>query len=1097
MNDKLRDQVLTAFNLTLRQKEAALARGRDVAVTAGAGSGKTSTLVARYASLLADGIDLRRVIAITFSEKAAREMRSRIRKTLGDLVSGAENAEDRQFWVELNAKMDSARIGTIHSLCAEILRAHPAEAVVDPKFEVVDESLTTALRAQVVEDTLSTMVGLDQFTPLFSTFETRELTNLLAFLLNKRLETREAFNATMDARQVICREMSLLLRSPELTESITELRGMRGTTLVADAGDALAAQIEELLDLWRRAEDALAAGDYLACADLLATARQEKLKLSGGKRGSEAKEILRVLQAQFDELLTAICGGKTNIVPPTEEGEAQFMQVLALLKPAFELLVKAYRDGLNQLGGLDFDDLESGAANLLKRPEISELWQGQIDAVLVDEFQDTNQRQRDIVEALAGTSGRLFVVGDAKQSIYRFRRADVTVFRAIRQSITAKGGLPIDLNETFRAHAPLLAGMNDLLREVMGEREDPSRPYYEPFAPLVANHEKTREGIKAPHLEVVVGYGEDADSARPSAARALAARLAALKKEGQIKVWDDVTLLFRASTGFPPYENAFEELNIPFVTVAGQGFYDRAEIRDLLNLLRALADPTDDLAMAGLLRSPAFGLTDAALYQLRWKERTARHYWDALQDDLSDLSEVDRERALRVVTILEELLPQVDRIPVAELLKKLVDATHYRSILAIEDNSGGGGRLWRNLDKLIEDALASGKLNARDFLEYLSVINDAGAREGEAPAEAFGAVRLMTIHKSKGLQFPVVVLADASRKPRGARASALLLQDLGLSFTLDPEPMLYRLAKVLDKRQSEAEEHRVLYVALTRAQEKLIINGHVTGDAEKGWKNAAWLEELCIPARVDVNEVIGKAGEEVIAQTVNGHEVRAWALPTESEVEKEKAVEEKKPDVELDVTPIFAPLLVTPSQEITAEEMPQARDWRVTGKLTLIPPNVVGKMVHKAIELWLFPGDPRLLPLLETAALEVGLADKVHRETAINETIELLGRLAIHPLRKEIDSAQERYHELPYTRQVGDHAETGYIDLVYRIGESWHIVDFKTDYSDSSEKKENLVLRYSLQLKRYQQVVEELLDVNADVQICFLDNEGKISQNKE
>jgi ATP-dependent exoDNAse (exonuclease V) beta subunit len=1094
MDEKLRDQVLAAFNLTPRQKEAALARERDVVVTAGAGSGKTSTLVARYASLLAEGVDLHRVVAITFSEKAAREMRSRIRRTLGELVSSAQTDDERQFWVGLNAKMDSARISTIHSLCAEVLRAHPAEAVVDPKFEVVDESLTAALRAQVVEDTLATLVGLPEFAPLFGIFDTRSLSALLGYILSKRLEAREALASSIDSQQVICRELRALLQTPEITVPLAELCSMRGQTLMADAGNILGQQIEELLEMWSSAEDALTAGDYLACIGHLFTARRERMGLRAGARGSEAKAALGLLRMQYDELLNAVCGGaKAGDEPPSAESEELFKQALALIKPAFVLMEKAYRDGLTQLGGLDFDDLESGAARLLTRPELRELWQAQIDAVLVDEFQDTNQRQRVIVEALAGDAGRLFVVGDAKQSIYRFRRADVTVFRAIRQSIAYKGGLPVDLNETFRSHAPLLAGMNDLLREVMGDREIPSRPYFEPFAPLVATREAPREGVKPPHIEFVLGYGEGADDGRASAARGLAERLQQLKTEGQIKDWDEVTLLFRASTGFPPYENAFEEAGIPFVTVAGQGFYDRPEIRDVLNILRALADPTDDLAMAGLLRSPAFGLTDAALYQLRWQGRNARHYREALQDDLSSLSDADQERARRSVAILEQLYPLVDRVPVAALLKCLVDATDYRSILAIEETGGGGGRLWRNLDKLIEDARASGKVRVRDFLEYLSVINDAGAREGEAPAEALGAVRLMTIHKSKGLQFPVVVLADASRGSRGSRDLAFLQPELGLSFKLDPEPVLFRLAKVLEKRQGEAEEHRVLYVALTRAQEKLIINGHVTGEENRGWKPFAWLEELHVPAGLDINTVIGQAGREVLTQTLSGQPVRAWASLPVSALEKEKSSGVQPHLPEPDLRPIFAPLPLPPVEEITAEEAPKVREWRVTGKLTFIPPNVVGTMVHKAIELWLFPGDPRLLALLETAALDAGLADKAHRESAAKEAVELLSRLAAHPLLAEIDSAHERYHELPYTRLAGDHAETGYIDLVYRTGDFWHILDFKTDYIENPERRDELIEEYKPQLIRYQQVVEGLLGVNAGARICFLDDHECIS----
>ncbi len=1094
MSEELREQVLSAFRLTPRQHEAAIERGCDVVVTAGAGSGKTSTLVARYASLLADGIDLRRILAITFSEKAAREMRSRVRKTISTLITSATEDDDRNFWVSLNAKMDSTRISTIHSLCAEILRAHPAEAVVDPKFVVVDEGTTAALRVQVVQDTLNTLVGLQEYKPLFQLFEIKVLTGLFDYLLEKRLEAREAFDSEIDMSKVICAQFGLLLRAPDFVNPISELRSMSKLELNEDAGEGIAGQVEELLELWNTAEERLASRDYLGCTSKLFKLRREKLNLRIGKRESQTKGILKQFKKSFDELLNPISGGTTgDDLPPTAEGEAQFVQAMILLKPAFELLEAGYREGLNQLGGLDFDDLEFGAAQLLSQPAIRESWQGQIDAVLVDEFQDTNQRQRTIVESLAGSSGHLFVVGDAKQSIYRFRRADVTVFRAMRQSIKSRGGLPVDLNVTFRAHSPLLTGMNNLLKEVMGDQEDPSRLYYEPFAPLIAHHDLPLEGIQGPHIEVVLGEGEDAETGRQAAAKALASRLLELKEQKQINSWDDVALLFRASTGFPSYEDAFEAANIPFITVAGQGFYDRAEIRDVLNLLRALADPSDDLAMVGLLRSPAFGLTDAALYQLHWRDSVSHHYWMSLHEDLSFLSEDDQEGAQRTLVIMEELIPLVDRVPVAELLKKLIDVTDYRAILAIEESTGGGGRLWRNLDKLVKDAQDSGKVNVRDFLDYLKVVNDAGAREGEAPAEVQGAVRLMTIHKSKGLQFPILVLADASRESRNKGESAYLTQELGLCFKLDSQPMMYRLAKVLEKRQSAAEDHRVLYVALTRAQEKIIINGHVKSTEKKGWSASGWLQELCDAAMVDVNAVMDHSGEAIIVSNTSGAEVRAWAMTPESEIVKAQISEKSKPSAdEFAALPIFAPLIVTPSVDESEENEAERSGRRVTGRLATISPNVIGTMVHKAIELWLFPGDPRLIPLLKNAALDAGLAVEVHCDAAVQQAIELLARFYDHPIRKEIEGSVARYHELPYTRMVNDHAETGYIDLLYQNAEGLQVLDFKTDSIHSAEQLDQLVGQYTRQMNRYEEVVNLLLGQTAQARICFLDVNGNI-----
>ena len=609
---------------------------------------------------------------------------------------------------------------------------------------------------------------------------------------------------------------------------------------------------------------------------------------------------------------------------------------------------------------------------------------------------------------------------------------------------------------------------------------------------MKAYHQEAADGYKSPHIELVYGSGTKADEGRDSAARALAGRLLALKLERQIQSWDEVALLFRTTNSFPHYEAAFEEAGIPFVTIAGKGFYDRAEIRDVLNLLRALDDPADDLAMAGLLRSPAFGLTDSALYQLRWQAGEICSYWTALQGDLSMLGEDDRLKAERTVTILNKLIPHVDRIPVAELLKKLVDATDLRSILAIADQDGGSGRLWRNLDKLIEDAQESGMVTVREFLDNLKAIEDAGAREGEAPAEAQGSVRLMTIHKAKGLQYPLVVLADASRKTGGRTESVYLEPAMGLAFKMDPQPMFYRMLKLLDDRQSETEEERILYVALTRAQQKLIINGFAKPNAQEGWKAENWLADLGEYAGVDLGAVLDNSGQEQISFTSGGQPVRAWAIPQDLLLEPGKDNLEGTRFVETDEAAIYADLQVPSTPTSPDEEDEHERPWRVSGDPIDIPPGAVGIMVHKALELWTFPGDPALAGLLETAAFKAGLSLESQRKSAVRHAQELLTRLGDHPLRQEIEMADERHHELPYTRMAGDHPDIGCIDLIYRTAAGWHIVDFKTDSIHSEEELEALVMKYKEQIQRYTRAAENLPGGIAWGAICFLDALGKI-----
>jgi ATP-dependent helicase/nuclease subunit A len=397
--------------------------------------------------------------------------------------------------------------------------------------------------------------------------------------------------------------------------------------------------------------------------------------------------------------------------------------------------------------------------------------------------------------------------------------------------------------------------------------------------------------------------------------------------------------------------------------------------------------------------------------------------------------------------------------------------------------------LWRNLDKLMVDAQASGKVNVRDFLDYLTSLNAAGAREGEAAGQAQGSVRLMTIHKAKGLQFPLVVLADASREPRAGSQAAILLPELGLAFRLDPAPMLYRLAKQQDQRQEQAEKQRLLYVALTRAQEKLIINGHLTTRKNGGVTCAGYLSDLVGAAGLELEALVDQAGSGQICPTCSGEQVRAWVLPDQAEVLKLEAVPAVAIAPEPESVPLYPPLELPPEPETDAIETGVRRAPVAVGAMS---PVLIGKLVHKAIELWLFPGDPRLTPLLETTALNSNLAQKTQVPAAVQAASELLSRLENHPLRREVEGCPRRFHELPYSRLVNGRAETGYIDLMYLSPAGWQILDFKTDSIRSAQESEELTRRYMQQMRRYTSAVETLLDQKVRTRICFLDDHGEV-----
>jgi len=1143
--------ILSLQQFTGQQADAVQASDEAVVVTAGAGSGKTRTLVGRYLALLESGLPLRSIVAITFTDKAAREMRARIRAAVEAWLEQRDGSAERERWEEAFAALDSARVGTIHALCAEILRAHPAEAQVDPGFDVLDENQAALLKARAVDAALAWAATAPEVVPLFEHLTEYQLRQMLAILVEKRLDAITAFEIPAEvgstglAGVLLARWSDALaawlrkrLEDPAWTASLDELARLQAH----QPDDKLETARRAVLARWSEVRAALAAREWDVLLEALLALRTA-ISTGGTKKNwdagalAAAREAMKGLRTYFDSVLASLVDKKRPLAWTLDERCAGAVPRLHRL---FDRALAEYSRLKGERRALDFDDLEAGALALLSNnDEVRALWQSDVRAVLVDEFQDTNERQQQIVYALSGFtqhairspqhtspgSSSLFVVGDSKQSIYRFRGADVTVFRRVQADVAAASGRHVPLDRTFRAHAPLVALVNDLLAPVLGKEDDHERPYAIPFAPLTAHREEHRPGIRPPYVELHLGLGESAGEGRAAAAAALARRLRRLRDEEGMD-WGEMALLFRAATGFPPYEDALERAGIPFVTVAGRGFYDRPEVRDLLNGLAAVADPTDDLALAGLLRSPVFSLTDAALYLLRWGLRewiTRRQggeetrgqadgspsspcpLWDVLHGPLDHLDPSDAARAHRAQEVIADLHVLAGRTTVGDLLGQLVNATHYRAALYL----AGGHRLCRNVDKLLADAHRSGLVSVGEFLEYVQSLRDVAAREGEAPVEAGGAVQLMTVHKAKGLEFPLVVIADAAHTTAGRLPSVMISSDLGVVLGLREEKTLsfsYRLASLRDADQEDAESRRLLYVAATRAREKLIVSGHVKAKKDstpelRGW--LAWLGEvtgldeaplpstLTVPQPLDLPWDAGPL--DCVVYPVSGDEEMG------RQGDKETS---SSPLVPLSpcLPGLIAPLTFdTPtdadSKVQERESDPPPRVWRVvpTARKPQGPAWVVGSLVHAALSHWRFPDRPGLEDFLRPYTLQAGLTDPVEIHRTIAEARRLLARFQVHPLYAELDRA-ERHHEVPYAVEVDGVPRSGIVDLLCRSDDGWTLVEFKTDRLRTEAELQAHIRekRYDEQVEEYVAATTALLGKRPRALLVFLNVSGRV-----
>lgn len=1151
------------------QRPAIEARGHDVAVVAGAGSGKTRTLVARYLSLLQEGTDLRRIVAITFTDKAAREMRSRVRHEVAAYAASGLDPETQAIWQSHYARLDSARISTIHSLCGDILRAHPVEANLDPLFEVLPESEQSGLAARAVQDALEWATSREDMIPLLRAYQVETLRDLVERALNKRLDVSESYARVPDDPWPLWSAAAMIwfrerLSDPFPVEAFETLVGFETDGAIDNAeraGDKLAAPMRQLLATWRDIQEALARDDWMPLATLLPTLR--RTMYSGGRAGSwpspSPKESLKALRSWYDETFSILPMTTKNPIDPALDRR------MAELAPAFrEMYARAlarYTEAKDDRNALDFDDLEARAVALLADPAhglVLRRWQRNVSAVLVDEFQDTNARQRELVTLLSSgenaentSRGALFVVGDGKQSIYRFRGADVRVFREERAAIEARGGACHTLATSYRAHPALLQGINRLMSGILSGEDDPARPYVEPFAPLHPYRTRSAEGLAPPYIECHLTIGSKGEeNALGLAAAALAERLVQLVEKSDIVIEDgetgralnygDVAILCRASSAFGAYENALDCAGIPYVTVAGRGFYDRPEIRDLLGILQALADPGDDLALAGALRSPAFGVSDMALYALTVLQRhdASRRatplLWEILGDVANgnsafsvDVTGDDPARCARAHRVLGALRELVGRAHISHLLKRLLDSTHYRAILLASDQA----RAVRNVDKLLVDAYASPHVGIGEFLETIRRLRDVAAREGEARAPGEGSVQIMSIHAAKGLEFPVVVLGDAAGGLRGGSPPMVLDDELGPVLELKTEgarSLIHTLATEREQDQEEEESRRLLYVALTRAREMLIINGNLGKPNKDGFFGAqsGWLKWLASEQVLDIEGTESPwSSDNLIVESESvrrdlalddGTAVSCTFYPlsykpgvvSSALVNREKtAPSQVASGIPALVTPIESETVTTGEE---ADEEPSAterRVQRVTQREGRYPPWLLGQMIHESLARWRFPMDQRH-PAEERAGLsndtaydlwarsrlrDMGLIDEEATERLLDRARRLLRRFMRHPLYQHLDNAR-RLHEVPYETMKGDEVVHRRIDLLAEDEQGWCVYEFKSNHVQDGVSLEAFLADspYVEQARAYARAVESLVGTRPRTRLVLLDLHGHV-----
>jgi ATP-dependent exoDNAse (exonuclease V) beta subunit len=779
------------------QQLAIEASGR-VFVSAGAGTGKTMVLVERFCrAVIERGLAVDSLLVITYTDRAAGELRSRIRAALHEKGRS-----------DLARELDGAWISTIHGFCSRLLRQNAVAAGADPHFRVLDAEQALVLGREAFAAAL---------TEFCANGDSERMTLVVSY------GRRGLERMIVSAHETLCSAG----RALELDLSAPSSRAESETSLRSEA-EALAADAEAPEQARFAARDLLELLDAHSDADALLHLDAFKLRKSARTEGYEqARKVLE--QSAWDELALS---------------DRDLLQELLL---GFD---RAYREAKDAASALDFEDLQLYTRDLLKSDaQVLERERLRFRSLMVDEFQDTNRLQCEIIDLLAGEVGaassagaggveELFFVGDEFQSIYRFRHADVDVFRGRRDQ---DGEQVRNLTLNYRSRPQVLGVINHLFAPDFGKS----------FQPLQAA--KEFPAPEGPVVELLVtdkaSYGAASDW-RGAEARHIAARLNELVQSGEAAP-GEIVLLFAAGTDSELYERELRALGLPTYRATGRGYYGQQQVLDLLAYLRLLHNRYDDEALCSVLASPFVGVSNDALFLLR-RNAPRRPLYCGLERGLPPGLETGDERLFRAFRQRYERLAAASEVlPTEQLCEQIVREHDYDLALLAQWD---GRQRYANVRKLARMARSFEELRGPDiegFVRFVTDLGAAGASAQEAPAEEEGSdsIRLLTIHAAKGLEFKVVVVADAGRsKPRSSFDEVLCLPDGRLGFRVaDPSggkrrsALGYEQLHEIDIEQEEAERRRLYYVAMTRAQERLLVSGAADPDDLGGETPIEWI----------------------------------------------------------------------------------------------------------------------------------------------------------------------------------------------------------------------------------------------------------------
>lgn len=1042
-------------DFTPQQKEAITTISKNVAVSAGAGSGKTRVLVERYLHILQKNllypqqeIKASDILAITFTRKAAAEMKERIRKNIDTL--SRNDSVNRNFWKQQLKELEKAQITTIHSLCNRILKENPVETMLDPAFQVVEE--------------FESQVFLEKCIKSYFRHALQKGNSALELLINNY-----GVHGTLRQLDTLVPNFAEIVKYGDLKQAYQDsLQEMK------DGSDILCALITELIERRGEIKKGKKVEELQLAAENLESVLQGiestppdftayKKYIGKLRKDSVLKELItEIHDLQQKLLLNSVDELALPIVAAWQTVIAELAEYIMEKKIASDFLT--------------FDDLENLALKLLKNnAHICRKYQNKYRYIMVDEFQDTNDKQKQLVYLLCGGDARqlrgdkLFIVGDPKQSIYRFRGADVSVFAEVRKDIRASGGKEITLADNFRTVDVILDTCNEVFAEFLGT-DKASDIYFEALTPH-------NQGTDKPEFIQVMYAEEEKAWAREAEAFMLAKKILGLHEQG--KDFKDMAVLLSAMTKCDVFTEVFDKCNIPYQVIDGKGFYERQEVLDIINLFTFLHNKNRSLELAGILRSPYFGLNDETITAL-FLQSSDDCLWNTLQqEDFLGIKTEFIPLVKRSAEILADLRQKTAVLPLTELWQEIWQQLHIDAVMSLQEN--GQSKL-ANVKKLQQLAVAfsSRQGTLTSWLEQINNIMMLNGRETAANIEADDAVTIMTIHKSKGLEFDTVFLPLLDAQTQTDTDEIKFSPKLGLGIKImladgqTADSGVLQKIKEEDKELQQAEKYRQLYVAMTRAKSRLIMSGICSSSKTSSANN--WFNQLNKVLKDNDAAVIEKITVEECLQNIVTAENDGKKISFDEEFIKPSAEFEK-----IGIKTFSATALQTYlhcQRQYFYQYVAQLPVLEETGLSSrVLPPQIVGLVIHSALEKY-------------TGNIDVAWQAAVKKQAKSNfELAEPAKKMFTDYLGSDLyKNIPERHQrELHFNYNEQDYIITGIIDCLYTKADgSLAIIDYKTGQPPQNGQ---VNVGYLLQMALYKKAVEKLFGKNvSSVQLHFLQN---------